>query len=252
MPEWVSDRRLSVRSDRLRRAGTRRHRALTNRLRRAAAPSGAAPRRPRPARRRRPPATKRARRARRRASPRRRAASQACPTNITMLVGEQHERLDLQTRSGSTDHSSRSSRDSVSTGFSSSSTDAARAERPAARPGCQPGGAAAGQPAPVAVADHAERRDRAAGVALDEAQRPARGLKVEHEPAARADLVADEPRGEAVVARRAARSASAATAASAAVASGGVGRERLAVQRAVHLILGPGTASEDAGRVAHR
>ena len=135
--------------------------------------------------------------------------SQACPTNITIWWGSSTS-ASPRTRSGSTDHSSRSSRASVSTGFSSSSTEppAPSAQRPGPRR--EPCRAPARQPAPVAVAHDAQRRDRAAGVALDEAQRPARRLEVEHELAVGADLVADEPRrrrrrGSASRARRAPR-----------------------------------------------
>ena len=54
-------------------------------------------------------------------------------------------------------------------------------ERPAARPGGQPRRAAAGEPAPVGGAGHGERRHRLRGVAVDEPQRPARRLQLEHE-----------------------------------------------------------------------
>ena len=79
---------------------------------------------------------------------------------------------------------------------------AAGAERPAAGPGGEPVGAAAGEPAALAVAHDAERGDRRRRVAVDQAQRPAQRLQLDVQRVA-LGLEADEPRAGAVVAGRA-------------------------------------------------
>ena len=148
---------------------------------RAAAPCGAGARRPRPARRPGPPATRRRRRARRRGGPRagrqpgladehdhvvrqadERLAAHALGLDGPLLAQLAHERL----RRGLAEVDG-----------------PARAERPAPGPGREPGGAASGQPAALAVAHGAERRERARRMALDEAQRPAHRLELEHQAA---------------------------------------------------------------------
>ena len=79
-----------------------------------------------------------------------RRASQAMPSSITSWWGRQTSASTV-IRSAVTDHSSRSSRPSVSAGFSPALDGAAGAERPAPRPGREPAGAAPGEPAPVAA-----------------------------------------------------------------------------------------------------
>ena len=128
---------------------------------------------------------------------------------------------------------------------------AARAERPAPGPGGEPRRPAAGEPAALAVAGQAHRGDRARRVALDEAQRPAHRLQVEHAAAPSRLLVADEAGGEPVVARRAP------------VAQRGdrgvgrlaaLGRRRVVLVAPARLdVVGrPRAAGEDGGSGAHR
>ena len=80
---------------------------------------------------------------------------------------------------------------------------AAGAQRPAVCPGRDPPGAPSRQPAAVPRPHDAQRRQAVARVALDETQRPARGLEVEHQPVA---LLAPsrKPRSHPVVSGRAA------------------------------------------------
>ena len=176
------------------------------------------------------------------------SGSHARPTSITSRLGSETSASTVS-RSGVTDHSSSSSRVSVSTGSSPTSTEppAPSAQRPAHD--ATHGGAAAGQPAPVGGARHAQDRQRGAGVLAHQPQRPAHRLQLELEPAV-ARLVADEPRGEPVVRGRAA------------VLEGGdrlVGRLAACGGRLVlllapaarHLIRLPGAAGEDAGWVGH-
>ena len=155
-----------------------------------------------------------------------------------------------RTRSGATDHSSSSSRTSVSAGLSPTSTapPAPSAQRPGPRR--QPRRAPAGEPAPVGVAHDAERRDRL------RRRRPRRAAAPSAAAAARAAgavarvRVADEPRGEAVVARRAAVAQR---------VDRGVGRGRVLARRLEGLVAPvgvdrvdvPGAAGEEGGRVGH-
>ena len=79
---------------------------------------------------------------------------------------------------------------------------AAGAQRPAPGPGGHPRGAAAGQPAALGVAHHAQRRERVGGV-VAQAQRPPHRLAHQVHPVV-ADRQRRHPRGHPVVGRRAA------------------------------------------------
>ena len=163
------------------RSGGRARRS--SRLMPASPPSGAAPGR------RRPRASRRGRRghhacsscsaSRVTSTP---AGSHASPTSIASRLGSDTSASTVS-RSGVTDHSSSSSRPSVSTGSSPTSTapPAPSAQRPAheathvaRRPASQ---------RPSAVARHAQRGERRRGVVAHEPQRPAHRLQLELEPA---------------------------------------------------------------------
>ena len=181
--------------------------------------------------RRRRPATRRDRRARGRASTSAPDGTQACPTNITIWWGSSTS-ASPRTRSGSTDHSSRSSRASVSTGFSSSSTEppAPSAQRPghvashaARRPASQ-------RPSPSRTTHSAATERLASPSTRRSAQRAGWRSRTSSPPSpcwwptsrAATPSWLGEP-----------RSASAATAASAALVTSGPGANCSSLQRAV-------------------
>ena len=101
--------------------------------------------------RRRRAATTRGRRARRRASPRRRAPATPGRRASPCRLGRQTSASTVS-RSGSTDHSSSSSRVERQHRVLADLDRAAGAERPAPGPARHPGGAAAGEPAALGVA----------------------------------------------------------------------------------------------------
>ena len=110
---------------------------------------------------RRRPATRRARRARRRARPRRPGAATPWPMSMASRFGGRDQRLDRQ-RSGATDHSSSSSRASVSTGSSPTSTapPAPSAQRPAHEATQRRAGRRASGPSASRTTHSAETRAR--------------------------------------------------------------------------------------------
>ena len=110
------------------------------------------------------------------------SASQAVPTNMTRRWGRRTS-ASQRSRSGSTLHSSRSSRASVSAGDSPRST--APPAPSAQRPGHELSHGArrpASQRPPASRVTHSAAT-RVARVALDQPQRPARGLQLEDQPA---------------------------------------------------------------------
>ena len=191
-------------------------------------------------------ATMRRRRARRRATTSAPAGSQAWPTNITIPWGSRTS-ASTAARSGSTDHSSSQLAHERVGGVLADVDRAAGAERPAPGPRREPWRAPAREPAPVAsrmTQSAATVRDR---VALDEPQRPARGLQLES---------ASRPRRR--CGRRAARRRRRGSASRARASARPPRRRRRclggrlegsSLQRAVHLVGRPGSAGEEAGRV---
>ena len=178
--------------------------------------------------------------------------SQARPTSMTSCWGRQTSASTV-IRSALTDHSSRSSRASVSAGFSPGVDRAARAERPAAGPSREPAGAAPGEPAAVAGPHDAQRGEALAGVGRGSAAAPSGSAASSSVEARR------RPRGgrrggrERPSCAGEPRARSAAIAASAACGRGGgrlVRRRRASCDG--HLLGRPGAAREDAGGERHR
>ena len=168
----------------------------------AGRPCGAAARRPRAAIRRSMPATTRRRRARGRASTAAPSGSQAWPMNITSRCGRRTS-ASQRTRSGATDHSSSSSRVSVSTGLSPTSTapPAPSAQRPAHDDSQGARRPASQRPSASRVTHSAATDSDASPSTRRSAQRVGCRCIVSLPSCSR---VADQPRRQAVVAGRAA------------------------------------------------
>ena len=216
---------------------------------RAAWPCGGARGRPRRASRRARAATRRARRARRR-------ASTSAPSAQPGLADEhdqagwagETQRLDGQPLGLDRPLLLELARERLDRVLADLDR-AAGAERPAPGPGRHPVGAAAGEPAALGVAHHAQHRQRGRGV-VAQPQRPAHRLQLEPQ-AVRVGLEVAQPGGEPVVRGRAAvlqRGDRRGRPRPPGPASGSNESSR---QRAATWSALPGSAREDAGRERH-
>ena len=180
-------------------------RKLTTRAQQQRGHAAAAADRPRPASRRvgRPPGVRVVLVVARR--PRRRRRSHAWPTSIAMPVRAGTTSASTASRSGSTDHSSSSSRASARDRVLADLDRAAGAERPAPGPASPP--TRARRPAsqrPVGVAHDAQHRQRAARRRSHAAAAPSASAAARARSPPSLGLEAGQPRGEAVVRGRAA------------------------------------------------